>query len=256
MQDENIKKLSDKENKMVKEAHKKHGNVFDNTNSLISLIEDFVYEVDQEKWVFYSFLSQVQKGLYLVLLSILRKHGVQSYLMTRHILESACLACYSLYEKDSDKFGGTDTRGYYKDNENVKKQAYKWLEQNYKSYSDKIENIKKGINKSFAHSNIGNAQRSLNSNLKTTFFDECGVDDEFRLCYLGYITGVLLELFVKVIKDSDAVKVREDSEPKIRELVAESKNISQELINRQGINPLISEVLKECREGKKGEQKN
>jgi hypothetical protein len=244
-----IEDLSNAENEIVKKAHENYGAVFDNANDLVSLTWEFPSEVDPEAWIFISFLSQVQKSLSLALLSAIRKHDVQTGMMLRYALESAVLACYALCNPHMDKFVRIDSDGVAQPKEEVlKKDAYKWIEKKYKTYSDKIKYMKGVINKSLAHANIILTTSNfdfLEPEMKVSIFDK---DDELitkqRLWWIANISFGLLDLFSKVIHDFPLVKLADDFATRMKESYAENNRIKQETNEKSQVFKIV--VIFQC----------
>lgn len=229
----NIRKLPNKENTLVKEASKIYGVSFNNANKLVSLIWSIVSTSKATAYIFKFFLVQVQKSISLALLSAIRRHDVQCLMMLRQVLESAVLACYGLYETNSDVFGTLEPDGTLTVNENVKEKAYKWLEKNYKGYSDKIKFMKDTINEYAAHSNIVAAASTFNFNEsdgEIMFFDTQPIHiTKQRLWWIANVAIGLIGLFKEVIRQYPLVKLSDCLDKKMRELSAENEEIKNEL---------------------------
>lgn len=228
-----IKDLSETENEMVKKAYENYGNVFDNANKSVLLIWSFFSDVKPEAFIFISFLSQVRTSLSLALLSTVRRHDVQTHMMLRNALESAVLACYALYKTNWREFGNIDDIGCLQTNDNVLNNAYKWLGDKYKDFSDGIKSFKDIINELFAHANLAPAICNVNfSELKgeTLFFDKEGILINNRLWVIANISCGLLDLFRKVIQEFPLVTLIDNFEPKMRELGTENERIKKELM--------------------------
>lgn len=231
-----IEYLSLTENKLVINAQRQYGHIFDNARNLVSLIWNFPKEVKREGWIFISFLSQVQKFLTLSLLSTIRMHDVQTNMMLRQVLESGVLACYALYNTKLESFGYiNNSTGLVHENTKATETAYKWLENNYKTYSDKIKYMKGKINELFAHSNMINTTNNFefkDSEMTVLFFDKPhDIITQQRLWWIANISFGLLDLFSKLINDFPLIKLGDDFTTEMQVLGAENERIKQELMN-------------------------
>lgn len=229
-----LEELSNAENELIKKAQLNYTYMFDNANNAVTFTWNFLSKVKPEAWIFVSFLSQVQKGLVLGLLSTLRKHEVQGFMMLRHVLESAVLACYGLYKPDLAEFGHIDSEGCAQVDEKAKDKAYKWIENNYSSFSKTIKFMKDTINKAFAHSSIlltPNTFEFEDNAMRVTFFDK---DDDLmlrqRLWWIANIAIGLLNLFSEVIHDYPLVELVDGFADKMRALAIENERIKKELM--------------------------
>lgn len=236
-----IEDLSAAENELIQKAHEDFGIIFDNANGLVSAIWHFTSSGDIKKaWIFISFLSNIQKSLTLSLLSTIRGHDAQSQMMLRQSLESSVLASYALYETNSDEFGTIDPKGALQMDEKVFDKARKWLEGNYKEYSEKIKFMKDTINTNAAHSNILVAMKNVDFKditIEASFFDKPDkLITESQLWWIGNISFGLIDLFSKVIHDFPLVKLNDEVIIKVRELGVENEKIKQGLIKNPRLN--------------------
>lgn len=230
-----ISYLTNIENELINKAHKNYGQIFDNSYNTISFIWNFIKKADPSAWIFISFLSQVLKSLTLALLSAIRKHAIQSYLMLRNALESGALACYGLTTFKPDEFVNIDSKGIAHEKKKLKQKAYSWLNKNYPDSAKNLKHEKDIINKVFAHSSI--IQTSWNyelSNLEmsVSFLDK---DDELlekqRLWAIANTTLGLLDLFSKVISDYPKVELVDDFKKNMEELWKANEIIKKELMS-------------------------
>jgi len=230
-----ILQLSEAENELVKYAHETYGHIFENAHDLVFLTWNFLSDVKPDAWVFTLFLSQLQKSLTLSLLSTLRNHDVQFHLVLRYALESAVLAAYALHDANIDSFGYTDDKEVLHQNEKVKDKAYKWIEANYETYSEKIKHMKKTINQSFAHATIIATPQNIyfqNSKIGNLFFDkEDQLMTKQRLWWLANVSFGLLDFFSKVISRYPLVTLARDFPVKMRDLGIQNEKIKSELMN-------------------------
>lgn len=117
--------------------------------------------------MYFRFLSQVQKSLYLSLLSTLRKHDIQTNMMLRYSLESISLCLYSMYERNEDvfrEFLDDGTVHSYK----ITKTVGTWLEKESEQFAKSIHIMKNSINAFATHGNI--LPTSFNSTLDNGIF--------------------------------------------------------------------------------------
>lgn len=181
-----LEELSESENVLVQEATQKYGAYYKNANSLVSFMWNFIdkYMV-QAHIVFMSFYSQVCTSMSQALLSAVRRHDIQTMHMLRHVLESAVLASYSFYNHNSDDYAVVRDDGLCEIKDNIRGKAYKWIDANYKKYSDTIAYIKtEHINKLSAHASIGhgfyNTDYAGEGRVTIGFFDGSSQDGELR----------------------------------------------------------------------------
>ena len=198
-----LSNLSKHEQKLIENAANEFGNNFTHAHDLVFFTWTFITSIKPAAYAFSLFLSQIQKSLVLCLLSALRNHDVQYHMMLRHVLENTSLACFSLYETDTEKFYRSDENDILYAKESATRQAYKWLEKNYPGFSAKIKDMKDNINKSFAHASIlpGPLNIHVNGNtIGNLFFDKPGkLMTRHRLWWTANVTLGILILFEKVI---------------------------------------------------------
>lgn len=217
-----IEDFSDQENLLIKQAPTKYGEVYTNTNDLLSLLLNFTSGViDPDAWIFIGFLSQVQKSLLLAFLSTLRQHDVQTLMMLRMALESTVLAAYSLYQTDVNVYGKINPQGFMDINKKTKDKAYKWIDREFGSHSKILKFFKEEINSNSAHANFGlifnNLDFSTETFLTKHLFDDNEGDKEHhfiitmqRLWWIGNISFGLLSLFEQVIKKYPLIQLVDD----------------------------------------------
>lgn len=125
------------------------------THDVVDYLWYYVSGFDPEHGVVFTlFLGQFRKAITQTLLSILRLHSVQGFLTLRHALESAALACYSLYDTDLKSFCSVDDYERAVPLKNLNQKVYKWLENKMPEYSKHLKLRKKMINDYWAHSNL------------------------------------------------------------------------------------------------------
>lgn len=147
-----IEKLSNDENELVKRAYLNYGDEIRLAQRAISLVWNYVLEIEDKAELFAHFVSQIQKSLYLALLSITRRHQQQFFGVLRYALESAVLACYALEKPNLDEFRKYNKNGVPYPSEPNEGKAYDWFDKHYKKYSEEIKNLKTNvINRQYAH---------------------------------------------------------------------------------------------------------
>lgn len=156
-----IEKLSNDENEMVKKAHADYGEIFDTAESSIALLLECIESCDQETSIFSQYLSQVRVSLALALLSTVRRHEVQAYMMLRQALESSVLAAYGLYKPEFNEYGKINPDRTVSPDENTKNRAYKWVKSEFPNHSASIKKVKNRINAYGAHANLINSSSTF-----------------------------------------------------------------------------------------------
>src|SRR5712692_7168737 len=224
------------EHKLLMDAKGRYGKAYENAENMVDLVWNFLKSIELEAWVFTSFLAQVQKFALLSLLSTVRQHNAQAQMNMRQVFEAGVLAAYALTEKDVAAYTYADKHGIGRVKENAKTKAYKWLEKNYKNYSDLIKIHKDEINNLWAHSNIlltplNSQTRDQNKTFLNSFFDE---DDDFmtknHLWFIANSCFGLLDLFAKVINTTKMAKLADDFEEKMKQYGDENETIKKELM--------------------------
>ena len=233
-----IYSLADAEKKMVDNAYNDYGEYFSHAHKLVSFTWNFISEVKQGAWVYIALLSQVQKSLYLALLSAIRYHDAQTHFNLRYALESAVLSCYGLFDTDSKNFVKCDDQGCFimENGQDVMKKAYKWIEENYKLYSDKTKFMKDKINEYSMHANLALSPSNFNitesNGINISFFD-----NQFehiikqRLWWIANISFGLLDLFATIIRDYPIVKLVSNFDLEMRTYGIKNHQIELELKN-------------------------
>jgi len=228
--------LSEAENELVRQAHKKFGKYFENAHNLVFLVRSFIADYKPDAFVFLLFLPQVTNSLFLSFISILRDHLVQHNHMLRHALESAVLAAYALCDTDVKHFGEINDKNILIQNDKVREMAYKWIETNYKNYSDKIKNMKDNINESYAHANIlltsANASFGKRAYESSYFDKDLEYMNEYHLWKIANVAYGLLSLFSFVIKNYQHVTLIKDFNVKMMTFGKENEHLKRMLQNQ------------------------
>ena len=238
--DISLSNLSKQEHKLIENAANEFGKTFTHAHDIVFFTWTFITSIKPEAYTFSLFLSQIQKSLVLCLLSALRNHDVQYHMMLRHVLENTSLACFSLYETNTEEFCRSDENDILYADKSASKKAYKWLENNYHSFSAKIKNIKDNINESFAHASIlpGPLNMHMNGNtIGNLFFDKPDkLMTQQRLWWTGNVTLGILTLFEKIIQKYPKVNLVDDFAQRMFEFSKDDTSILAHLM----INPRLS----------------
>ena len=226
-----IIQLSEQENALIKNAPVEYWPIFQNAHDLVFLTGYFIYSIKPEGYVFSLFISQVQKALTLSLLSCLRNHEVQLHMMLRYALESGVLAGYALSNPNLDDFCYTDSNNCLYPKEKAKDKAYKWIENQFPSYSEKIKYMKDSINKSFAHANILPTPQNYDfskEGIKSLFFD---ISDSLmtkkNLWWIANISFGLLDFLSRVVQKHPLVSFTSGFPEKMKRYGGENEKIKE-----------------------------
>jgi hypothetical protein len=231
--DHQIIQLSEQENALIINAPTEYGNIFQNAHDLVYLTGHFISNIKPDGHVFSLFIPQVQKALTLSLLSCLRNHEVQLNMMLRYALESAVLAGYALNNPNLDDFCYTDSRNCLCPKEKAKDAAYKWINNNFPSFSDKIKYMKDSINESFAHANILSTPQNYSlskTEIRSLFFDiPDALITKKNLWWIANISFGLLDLLSRVIEKHPLVSLANDFPEKMKRYYGENEKIKEQL---------------------------
>ncbi|RTZ37899.1 hypothetical protein EJ573_01440 [Paenibacillus polymyxa] len=237
-----IFELSNEENRLVQEAKNNFGQYFTFSKDMVDYFWTFVNQIDAPAYVFNAFLTQAGKSLSLSLLSIVRHHVAQSYLVLRSAIESVTLACYALYKPDENNFVRRDENNpqFLHEKSKVKNKAYEWLGQKYPIHSDRLKFAKSDfINKYFAHSNlidaITNVIHGQSKFFNSVFDDSSPLTIKIRLVSFSNLIIVMADLIGLVLKDYPLAKVKFDHEEQIKRFYAISKSLHQRITNETKI---------------------
>lgn len=191
---------------MVKRAHEDYGEYFDNAYDLVRLAWGFLENFDKKKYLAFSiYLSLMQNAISLSLLSAIRRHEVQANHMARVFLESTILACYWLKNQRiiEDRNLISDELSEFLLEENHKKQAYIWIEEQYPNHNNNFKKFKGYINKHFSHACPSACRKIVGGNNIINVFDDEDKSNTFAQLYMiGNFTYGSLDLITQVINDS------------------------------------------------------
>ncbi len=239
----NINSLLEKENQIARNNQRKYKNLIDNTDKIIRLLPEIVEINNRKAAVFYFLFNQVHNGLNLSLLSILRRHEVQSQFVLRHTIETSCLAVYSLHNTNKEDFMKNDNIGA-KPVKNVEKKSYKWLNENYPRQSERLKLVKDQINGYYAHGNLFNSFKTINNKdgIKMLgFFDKKDKLFEQTLIWkIGYVSCIIFDLVYQASKKSKVVKRNNGIYEKFIPLLEESQIFRQKFMNEKRLNQWIN----------------
>ena len=231
--DHQIIQLSEQENALINNAPAAYGHIFQNAHDLVFLTGHFISNIKPDGHVFSLFIPQVQKALTLSLLSCLRNHEVQLNMMLRYALESAVLAGYALNNPNLDDFCYTDSRNCLCPKEKAKDAAYKWINNNSPSFSEKIKYMKDSINELFAHANILSTPQNYalsKTEIKSLFFDiQDTLITKKNLWWIANISYGLLDFLSRVIEKYPHVSLANDFPGKMKRYYGENEKIKEQL---------------------------
>ncbi|WP_411734895.1 hypothetical protein [Paenibacillus sp. M2] len=228
-----VEDIAKKEHNLVLDARQEYGEVYKVAVDYLELSWELFSKIKPEAQIFAITLGQAKSSNYLALLSILRHHLIQAKLNMRVSYESTIIACYSLVNNEIEKIlseGYPSIDQFRKDEKDFKKDAYTWIENNYKSHSDRIKNSKNNINKGFAHSAFSTSvlnHLSKETSASTSFFDvsihstkEGHLDVITNLLHFSFSINSQLDFVTDVLKDYPLVTIIDDYEDR-KELLFE-----------------------------------
>ncbi|WP_151736749.1 hypothetical protein [Paenibacillus tengchongensis] len=193
---------------ILMESLQNNRDILSNVEELILLLSDVVISEDRRAGSYYLLNRQVRNDLLLCLLSSLRRHETQSKLMKRQAIEKACLATYSLFEPEYDKFLGQDEDGA-KPIQKALDRSFKYVNTQFPSHSLRLKQVKDMINKFYAHGNMFN---SLKKEEHFGFFDK---QDELiqrtLLWEIGYLASVIFDLWYHAVDQCSFATKNEES---------------------------------------------
>jgi len=229
-----IKLLSKIEHDAILNAAAIYGDSFANAHDLIIFCWSFIATIKHEAFVFTLFIGQFQKSINLCLMSALRNHEIQFNMMLRYALESAAIACYSLYNPNQSDYSSTNDNGCLIISGNVKSKAYKWLDENCSKFSNSMKSIKKTINESFAHSSVLGASNNISfdgEKYGSTYFDEPNkLMTQHHLWWVGDVIVGVLRNIKEIIAKYPLIKVVADFDERLSKLEFANIRIKQDLI--------------------------
>jgi hypothetical protein len=218
------------EEQVLIESQRSNEDILINTESLIMILSNAVVSEDIRAVSFFFLSNQVRNDLILSLLSSLRNHETQSKIMKRQAIEKACLAAFSLYEPDIDKFLEQDEKG----SKPVKKaldRAFKYIEKEFPSHSYRLKQVKDMINGFYAHGNMFN---SLRKEGEFDFFDKHDAFLQRSLLWeIGYVACVIFDLWYQSAKQSVFAAQDERAYIEYVEMVSVSQKYREWFVNHE-----------------------
>ena len=185
----------------------------------------------QEAALFASYKTQVDKSVYLAIVSILRQHYAQAISQLRYCAENICISMYSLFQPMQAFYiikGNASIEERKRQQDKLKGAAYTWLEKNYPDFSKRIKELKDGVLNHFGtHANfalLGNNVK-IGNQFTVNIFDE--EVDQFSLGTL-MIAGDLMIEYIKLIISLDGtngIKLDSKSSAKLEEAIKEFERI-------------------------------
>lgn len=230
-----IEEVLDSETKMVIGGAKRYGAYFTNADGFNELLNNFILSVDLDRNIFVAFLSKLRKHHTLALFSTVRLHSVQAMMNMRQVLESGERAAYAIANPNDKDFTDIDEQGIMDFPDRLDQKRYKWLEVNYKASSDAIRNMKKSIDRSYAHSNLANAYNTFQFNEAAGRFDTFLFDIENKrrvkrdLWMIGNVAMGLMYLFYGINKNHGVIKFIDDFIPRLKDLENQNHKLKIEL---------------------------
>lgn len=224
------------EHEMVLDAEKRFGPHYLLAADATSILSTFVQKVHRKQRHFSLFLSHAKKHLVLALLSTLRQHQVQATMNIRQALEAGCVAAFALGNPDAQFYPSSEGENVFEYAEKHRATVYRWLDENFRSYSDVIKASKKNINVGTAHANVifaSNVFEETDSEFETPFFD---VEDDFSiragLFRVADNAIMLLDLIAAVEAETKSGLVfSEEFRPAVKHMIPYLQTMRTELID-------------------------
>lgn len=238
MKQSNLSEIINTENELLKTASKKYGEFSTHSLVAIQLLQSFIYSIEDEGWLFVSFLSHIKKHSTLAFLSTIRLHHVQTVMNLRQVLESGANAAYALANPNADDFVVSTEEGLLDVPEKLKDKRYKWLAEHYPKGSVAIKKMKKRMQSS-SHSNLVDTHRTFKyknkgsvAELQTPFFD---LKNEFQtksdLWSIANIIMGLVDLFYGINLSEKKLVVSETLVRDLQSLDKENARLKQIMMN-------------------------
>jgi hypothetical protein len=231
-----IEEILDSETKMVLTASQRYGKYYDTAAECTFLIMDFMKAVDRSRWVFASFVPQVQKHQLLALFSAVQLHKVQSMMNLRRVLEAGACAAFAIANPDHEHFVDTDPYGILDPSQKLARKRYDWLTENFPEGSKAIEEKKRLINDQDAHANLVSTYRNYryndNASAASSFFDI--TDDhhvKLDLWRIGDVALTLLHLFCAINENRNVIEFADNFWPLIQKLGQKNETLQAELMS-------------------------
>lgn len=217
-----IKWIIERENQKIENAEKDYWEYYLFALDSYWLITNFVDSI-KEDWFFFTLsLWQIWKFSLLSIFSIIRGHKKEYHMNLRQVVESGCIASYSLFNNRIDDYLIKKENDKYEYNKKVLEMSYKWLKENHIKHNDFLLEIKKIINQ-HTHADI-----IWNWNLKLIkwnwimeYFDDNDYifETEELLRNVGSILINFFDMFYLINNTYNTVSIKKDFTLKFEELI-------------------------------------
>lgn len=205
-----ISEMVESERRMVLEAHERYPVYYPHAEEAAHFLSTFIKSINEDRFVFGMFLSQVKKHHMLALFSTVRLHRIQAMMNLRQVLEAGAAAAFGIANPGQEHFVDADDRGVLDPSKKLTEKRNKWLDEHYAVGSAAIRDMKDNINRSAGHANLVSAGNNFRFNdagwFDAPFFD---IEDEHfvrtDLWMLGNIAIGLMRLFHDVNKGRDVI---------------------------------------------------
>jgi len=226
--------ISEEEHNLILSAKNIYGKIFSNADELVKFVSGFIESVDEETYIFVSYLSHTYNSLLLALLSAIRMHEVQTAMNIRQALESGAKGAYALAFPKEDYFIIRKQDGTLEEKKDLSLRCYNWLKGKYPKESNIAKFLKQSINEIFAHANFiatQNITKYDKDKYWTMVFDK--QDDLMIKKDLWLVANVafgLISLFSKVSLNTKNIKLVSDFNEKLSKYNNATEEIKRELM--------------------------
>lgn len=124
---------------MVLAAPERYGKYYVTALDCSILLSHSPKSIDQDRWIFGSFVSQAKKHHLLALFSTVRLHKVQAFMDLRQTLEAGANAAFAIANPNHADFVDADKHGILDPSQELAKKRYAWLDKNYPAGSSAIK---------------------------------------------------------------------------------------------------------------------
>ena len=223
--------IAKRENELLLEAEEKYGEYFSHILDCCSLLINFIKRIKGSSAYFSMFLNQFKKHLLLAILSITRRHDIQSMLDFRYAIESGCCAGYALNHDKEENFVKKKQDGSICVPDDFRKKVFDWMNLKDSKFSNFVKKTRKEyIDQVFSHANsicaFNNFSFSRKGEMTMYHFsfldqEESGLI-EGRLLMFANVTIGFMKFFLKLNKEFKIMDFCDDFSEKIVSL--EKKN--------------------------------
>lgn len=243
----NLLSISSKEDDLIKKASELYGDALSHTESTLVFLWKLPKGAEEEARMSMLFWTQLNKALWLALLASLRRHTVQVHHMMRFALESGCLACFALHERNMAAYGSiNDEIDMLEPDDKVLKKAYDWLEQNYPTHSTTIKIMKDVTNTLYAHANVIPALFNTTINHKANVFErkffDVRTEKKHVFMHLWWIANVAFgfaDLYAQVAQKEPIVALPSEFTEKMTQIAKENER------QKKALKPMLSKDVQE-----------